>query len=350
MTPDKILSSIQNNPVVASTPDDRDYIYQTRQGPFPAKCDLKPDVFEIENQLTIGSCVANAFVGTCEHLLKSHSTAQSLSRLFPYYNGRIKLENQTGEGMQPRDGAKALNHWGTPLESLYPYDISKENVEPGPDIYAAALPYMVTRYERIPVANEGQRTVEANRALELAIKSALSEGLPVVIATHVGIEIRTLTGPWQTHKMNSTSGLYKTPNTYIGNHMTLIIGYDDSIVRPNPLMNQNGSWLDQNSWGRTYGDGGFFGYPYAALASDAMEAYVIRGFADVMINPVPEIPYITRPEVVLDWYHKVFRNDVVDPMDPNVQYWAHDLNFPRSFLGTWRDIVLAKVAELEATL
>lgn len=331
--------------VVASVPDDRDYPYLTRQGPFAAKLDLKPNVFEVEDQLSLGSCVANAFTSACEQLKPN-----SYSRLFTYYNGRIKIENQTGEGMQPRDGAKALNHWGTPLESIYPYDISKENIEPGPEVYAAALPFKVTRYERIPCAAEGTQTLESIRALELAIKSALSEGLPVVIATRVGEEIRHLIGPWQTHKMHSVSGLIRTPNAYIGNHMMMIIGYDDSIVQPNPSMNQNGSWLVQNSWGTVYGDGGFFGYPYAALASDIFEAYVVRGFADVFVNPEPEIPYITQPAEVIAWYHKVYRNDVTDPMDSGVQYWTRDPGFPRSFLGTWRDIVLEKVAELEATL
>ena len=339
--------------VVASTPDDRDYIYVTRNGPFPDKCDLKPDVYEIEDQLSIGSCVANAFVGACEHLLKSHSTAQSLSRLFPYYNGRVKLENQTGEGMQPRDGAKALNHWGTPPESLYPYDITQENVEPGPDIYTAALPFMVTRYERIPTPAWGEvHTSDWAAQFELAVKSALSEGLPVVVATKVGEQIRHLTGPWQSHKMSPVDMPMRN-NPGIGNHMTMLIGYDSTIQNPCPGMIQPGSWLDQNSWGTTYGDGGFFGFPFATMSEDVMEAYVVRGFADILINPVPQVPYITDPIEVLRRFHELWRMDVTDPMAASIQHYAYvndppPKNFPPIFWDDYERIVTAKLAEVRA--
>lgn len=335
--------NIELSPIVASIPDTRDFPYVTRQGPFPEKCDLKSDVWEIENQLSLGSCVANAFVSACEFLKPA-----SYSRLFPYYNGRIKIENYLGEGMQPRDGARALNHWGTPLESAWPYDISKVNVEPGPDIYTAALPFMVTRYERIFVPElYATRTSDWGRAFELAVKSALSEGLPVVVATRVGEQIKHLTGPWQGNKMSPVDMPMRN-NPWIGNHMTLLIGYDSTIKDSCPGLSQPGSWLDQNSWGQLYGDGGFFGYPFGAMTSDVMEAWVVRGFSDVLINPEPQTPYITQPAEILRRFWELYRRDVTDPMAPSIQHYAFDPLFPTSFWNDYERIVTAKLAELRA--
>lgn len=335
--------------VVASIPDDRDFLYLTRQGPFPIRTDLKPEVYEVEDQGTVGSCTCNSSVSACENLKPA-----SYSRLFPYWVTRNTIENRPGQegATSLRDALRALSHFGTPLESQWAYDVTKVDVEPDAAAYAAALTLRITRYERIFVPAPGYispRTSDWQTPFEQAIKSALSEKLSVVFACLVGEQIRGLTGPWQTHKMAVVDNANGT-NPKIGGHAIEIIGNDDSILYPCPGMVENGSWLVQNSWGPAWGDGGFFGYPYAALASDVIEAWVVRGFSDVMINPVPQIPYVTDPMVVLDWYHRVFRNDVTDPMSAGVQYWAMDKGFPRSFLGTWRDAVLAKVAELEATL
>lgn len=321
---DMILQNIS-----ASIPDDRDFLYVKRSGPFLAQLDLKPDVFEIEDQGSVGSCTCNSSVSACEDLYK-----QSLSRLYPYWMTRNVIEDRPGqEGASLRDAIRALYHYGTPIETLWPYDVSKVNIQPPVELASEAQ--KVTRYERVDHTDLN------------AIKSALNEGLPVVIATHVGRDIYNLKGPWQTHKMRPAAlGMYiNSGNEWIGNHATLIIGYDDAIQNPCPSWIMSGSFLVQNSWGSQYGDGGFFGYPYQAFLCDAMEAWVIRGFAD--INP-PK--YVTPPTTVIGWYKSVWRVDVTDPTDPNVQYWANHEGGERAFLECYKSIVDAIINKRLASI
>lgn len=319
--------------IVGSLPDDRDYPYTTLAGPFAASLDLKPEVFEIEDQLTIGSCTCNASVSACEMLGRG-----DYSRLFPYWVTRNTIEDSPGaEGASLRDAIRALYHWGTPLEAIWPYDIEQVNAQPNVAAYADAVNRRVTRYERIVCNNT---TAEGQAATRTAIKSALSEGLPVVFASHIGAEIRDLKGPWQMHFMQPASVRpVSNSNTWIGNNAMLIIGYDEARK----------VYLVQNSWGPQYGDGGFLGYPFWALACDIMEAWVIRGFQDVMISPpIPDPAYWYSEAEVVQWYHNVGRSDVAAPIRPEEAYWRLESSGgPRAFYGTVRDICQGLIDRLQ---
>ena len=52
-------------------------MYKATGGNFPSSLDLKPHVFEIEDQGPIGACVLNAIISACEQLRPG-----SYSRLF----------------------------------------------------------------------------------------------------------------------------------------------------------------------------------------------------------------------------------------------------------------------------
>ena len=304
--------------IVGSIPDDRDVMYAPLSGPFPPRLDLKPEVFEIEDQLSVGSCTCNSSVSACE-MLKPNA----YSRLFAYWQTRNVIEDRPGaEGAQLRDAIRSHFHYGLPLESIWPYDVANVNVMPDPVTYSDALTRKVTRYERIDI--DGFKAKHDLQGLLGAIKSALNEGLPVVVATRVGKEIQTLTGPWQTQKMHQVDDIISnTGNTWIGNHATLLIGYDDTAASYSRGI--PGGFLDQNSWGKNYGDGGFFNYPYDAFYMDVFEAWVIRGFADVIVNPpAPPVPHLHSPQEVIGWFHSVWRYDVkdTDVDHPAVLYWA----------------------------
>lgn len=330
--------------VTASIPDTRDFPYVTRQGPFPVRTDLLPHVFEIDNQGSEGSCTGFATHSVCEFL-----KPQKYGPRFLYWVTRNLIENRAGQqGASLRDALRAAFNYGIPLSQYCEYDVQLIDVRPSDDAFSNALIYRITRYERIAVPDEfAIRTSDWSRSFEQAIKSSLSEGLPVLFASRVGEQIKHLTGPWQLHKMSPVDMPYRN-NPQIGAHAIYIVGNDDSIYQPCPGMNQNGSWLIPNSWGKTYGDGGFFGYPYAALANDVMEAWVVRGFADVMINPEPEIPYITQPDEVLRRFHELWRMDVTDPYAPSIQHYAYEPKFPTQFWDDYERIVTAKLAEVRA--
>src|SRR5205807_619219 len=57
-----------------------------------------------------------------------------------------------------------------------------------------------------------------------------------------------------------------------GGHLVLVVGYDDG----------KGCWVCKNSWGQTWGDGGFFRIAYGECGVDSDEKYGLRG-----TNPDP---------------------------------------------------------------
>ncbi|CAF5179097.1 unnamed protein product, partial [Rotaria magnacalcarata] len=60
-------------------------------GTLPPKVDLREEMTPVEDQSTIGSCVANSLAGTYEYLIKKATGEHiDVSRLFIYYNARLK--------------------------------------------------------------------------------------------------------------------------------------------------------------------------------------------------------------------------------------------------------------------
>ena len=66
------------------------------------------------------------------------------------------------------------------------------------------------------------------------------------------------------------------------------IGYDDNCLR----------WLDENSWGIPWGDGGFGGMPYDALYNSMREFFVVRGFDGIYIGDPLQAQW--------DWVQKMY--------------------------------------------
>ena len=91
-----------------------------------------------------------------------------MSRLFIYYNGRV-IENSskvvTDSGCSMTNAIEALEEFGTCLESIWPYDISRVNQRPS------------------DMAFEEAKQHKIKEALEVAIdlyemKSCLAQGFP----------------------------------------------------------------------------------------------------------------------------------------------------------------------------
>lgn len=249
--------------VIPSSKDTRDYIYAATGGNFPSKLDLLPHVFEVEDQGSIGSCVANSVLSACEQLRPG-----DYSRLFPYFNARVDSGNM-GDGVEIRAMLETLRMIGTPEESYWPYDVSKVNTRPPEALYAASSPikrYCIKKYEKLFSRTHGD-TMPLDR--DYRIKAALNAGHPVIIGAQVRNDIYQASGPWQTHRMSLTSPAG-------ANHAMLIVGYDDTVRR----------WLVQNSWGKFYGDGGFLGYSYDLLAQDCFEGWVVTDFENCVARPM----------------------------------------------------------------
>jgi hypothetical protein len=77
-----------------------------------------------------------------------------------------------------------------------------------------------------------------------AVKAHLARGVPVIFAMRTGSKMRAHRG----------DGVFHGDDSVLGGHAMVAVGYDDSRQ----------AFLIQNSWGRTWGDGGFgrFGYQF----------------------------------------------------------------------------------------
>jgi len=141
--------------------DSRDYIFEwDSTAILPHAVDLRNYTGMIENQLSIGSCSANATVSACEAYLIANGvfddTAQTdvhdLSRLFNYYNSRQLLGGIFAEqdlGSTARMALRSAKNQGIPSEQTWPYVEADWNTRPSEASYTSALDLRVGEYCRI---------------------------------------------------------------------------------------------------------------------------------------------------------------------------------------------------------
>ena len=216
----------------------------------PTSVDLRANCSTIEDQGNLGSCTGNAIAGIVEYLCRKARKNTDVSRLFIYYQERV-IEGDVNydNGAYIRDGFKAVNQVGAPLESLWPYSIDKFRTKPSQTAYTDAAKRKVTVYQRC-----------LNFA---AVKNALANGNPVVVGFDVYQSFET--GAWQ---QAGGSGLMPYPNTaneqYLGGHAVCLVGYNDNLA--------GGRFIARNSWGTSWGDHGYFYMPYAVIQDTSMSS------------------------------------------------------------------------------
>ena len=163
---------------------------------------------------------------------------------------------ECADGMQIRNGLKALNRSGVPPEDVWPYDISKCHDEPPPEVYAAAKPIAPIRYIRI----DPPHPVEA-------VKEVLASGFPVSFGFFVEYD----------QELAAATGIVDlTPGGYGGtetpaDHAGLIVGYDDN--------DDLGRFKVRNSSGSTWGDHGNFRMSYDYVNAYGDDFWFIKNIA-----------------------------------------------------------------------
>lgn len=250
--------------VVASPPDSRDYIWNpVGASVLPRSIDLIPDVFEIEQQGSTNSCTANAACSLLEIAYKRAGIPKDFSRLFAYWYIRLKsiapLDRDLGA--YSRAIGAALKDRGTCLEVTWPFDRTKVNVKPNEAAHIEAKNLSVYEYRKL--------LPTLTLPLLPQIKECVALGMPVIMTKMIKDGFYTLKGSWKTHQWNTS-----TPD--IGLHAVVVIGYDDESQR----------LLCQNSWGKYWGDGGFFGLPYDYIPKVTTEYWILNKI------DVPYIPFI----------------------------------------------------------
>jgi len=216
----------------------------------PVSIDLRPNVDQVFDQGTIGSCTANAGIEADDVMRERASVGVVLSRLFLYYNERVDQGHLGDTGAMPSEITKQLIDKGSCLESTWPYDIANMDVQPPPTAYAEALNY---RMKSAEILNLGAASSTLDYIID-RIETSIARGFPVLQTSNVPQSFMHLTGPWRTQHFDMATS---PSNPLVGSHETLIIGYDHAAQM----------FLCQNSWGPTWGDGGFFGVPYSYMAN-----------------------------------------------------------------------------------
>jgi hypothetical protein len=235
---------------VPDLPDARDHLYAAPFVNFtslPSSVDLRPQcTFDIYNQLTLGSCTANAIAAAIQFdQIKQQKPNFTSSRLFIYYNERVMMGDDyvnQDSGAQIRDGVKSVSTQGAPPEYMWPYNINNFTDKPTPFVYQSALQYKIKSYQRLA------QTLNQ-------MKGCLASGFPFVFGF-------TVYSSFEDPQVIKT-GVVPMPSPgekVLGGHAVLAVGYDDGQQR----------FIFRNSWGPGYGDGGYGTIPYAYLTNNQL--------------------------------------------------------------------------------
>jgi len=225
---------------------------------LPSKVDLREWCSPIEDQGSLGSCTANAGVGLMEYYeRRAFGRHLDASRLFLYKVTRNLLGFSGDDGAYLRDTMKAMVLFGTPPEKYWPYKIKDFNVEPSQFCYSFAQNYQAVKYYRLDPAG-----VSAAARLT-ALRTKLAAGLPAMFGFSVYSSFP---------EMGDGVGEVPFPeqgDTLEGGHAVLAVGYDDT----RKIGKEKGAILIRNSWGKTWGDGGYGWLPYAYVEAELADDF-----------------------------------------------------------------------------
>lgn len=227
-----------------SRPDHRDFcmlVSKSEMDSLPTRIDLTSDMPPVYDQMSLGSCTANA-IGAAyqfEHLRQKLPDFIP-SRLFIYYNERA-LEGTINQdsGAMIRDGMKVVAKQGVCPETDWPYIIKQFAVKPSAACYKKAQTDRVLQYLSVSQS-------------PIAMKACLAAGYPIVLGISVYESFESAAV--------AKTGIVPMPKlteSMLGGHAVCCIGYDDTKQ----------VFIMRNSWGTTWGMAGYFTIPYRYLTN-----------------------------------------------------------------------------------
>jgi C1A family cysteine protease len=221
--------------------------------------DLRKWCSEIDNQLDIGSCTANAGIGIVEYYQRrAFNKHIEGSRLFLYKVTR-NLMQQTGDtGATIRDVMKALALCGVPAEKYWPYKVVDFDKEPPAFIYSIADNYEALKYFcHDPMGSD----IPVSTVLD-SVKKYLVAGIPSMFGFY----------GFPSFDSSDVKGGIPFPcqgESAEWGHAIVAVGYDDEMKIRNIKCNKEtkGALLIRNSWGTSWGDKGYGWMPYDYVLS-----------------------------------------------------------------------------------
>ncbi len=224
---------------------------------LPEEVDLRKDMSAVEDQGHVGSCTANAAVGSMEFLKRDRlnrkflcmKTQRDLSRLFVYYNTRmIEGTIDADVGASIRNTVKSLARYGVCYSRSWPYQENKWDDKPDKDCYKEGEKFKVASYYRVENMPE--------------LLNAVADGYPVAFGALL----------FESFNEAARTGIVEVPVTgeiSMGAHAMLICGYN----RPKKRL------LVRNSWGTRWGMDGYCYMPYEYFSFGGLvsDFWVVKG-------------------------------------------------------------------------
>jgi len=256
--------------VVPSIQDERDYRYEQKKIELKESVDLREWDSSVDDQSSLGSCVGNAIANAYELMVRRLYPSQfaELSRLFIYYNSRL-FDNSIKEdiGTYIRDGLKAAARYGICSEKAWPYTIENFDQQPPAECYVEASQRVITRYETLYTLRD--------------LLEVLNNNTPIVIGMSIYEGFM---------EMGPRSPVVKMPteySSYIGSHAVTVLGYNYAKQM----------FLAKNSFGKSWGDGGYFWIPFEYMRSEVFEKWCFD------INTQSTIDIDSKPEPIVKPVH-----------------------------------------------
>lgn len=260
-------------------PDQRNWRLSFPQAQLAAAApsvDLRPLGYlpDVWDQGQLGSCVSHGVGAAYSFDLAKQGGQKNYdpSRLFIYYNGRVSEGTvDSDSGLTITDGAKALAASGAPPSVDWPYDIGKYTVKPPAKAYSDGQATRAVKYAQV-----GQSAAE--------MQACLTAGYPIVIGF-------TVYDSFESQAVAAT-GVVPMPGPneqVLGGHCVLVVGYG---VNVDGAPVDDGRWLARNSWGTSWGKGGYFTFPQPYLTSPSLASdfWVVQQVASPDPTPIPPQP------------------------------------------------------------
>jgi C1A family cysteine protease len=217
--------------------------------PSTAAVDLRPGLRAVGDQGRRGTCVAFATTAAHEHRRGTghDGMPEDLSEETLYW-GCKQLDGLPAPGTSMSAADLALQRWGQPAETLWPYDEARDDravsYQPPPEAIKAESCY------RAPL-----RSITPGLA---SIRAELDAGRPIIVGMQV----------WEQFRRATTEPLPAPARSELfpGGHAVVVVGHDP----------QQAALLIRNSWGPRWGRGGHLWVADAVIPL-LLGAWVVAG-------------------------------------------------------------------------
>lgn len=238
-------------------PDQRDYkLHYEDVTNLPQSVDHRAQCSPVMDQKTLGSCTGCALKSALEYdMRKQQEAIEALSALFIYYVERAKEGTiYSDAGASIRDGAKLMSKIGACAESLWPYDVTKFQIQPPQECYDDAKLHRSVSYRRL------QQDLTQ-------LQACLASGFPFVCGVSVYQSFES--------EQVAQTGMIPMPEpneSLLGGHAILIVGYNASKQ----------VFYFKNSWGTSWNPNdqypgyGYLPFDYLTNPQLASDFWVVR--------------------------------------------------------------------------